>query len=133
MEVATVTLGALPERIAAVGTVEAIDTIAVRSRVDGQLLTSFVHDGDTVRKGQPLFRIDPRPAQAALEQAQAAMARDAAARDLAQAQVKRYQPIAAQHYISADQMQQYVSTLEAAQASIKVDQANIDAAKLTGR
>lgn len=131
VEVAMVTLGALPERIAAVGTVEAIDTIAVKSRVDGQLLTSFVRDGDTVRKGQPLFRIDPRPAQAALEQAQAAMARDAAARDLAQAQVKRYQPIAAQHYISADQMQQYVSTLEAAQASIKADAANIDAAKLT--
>lgn len=130
VEIGAVTVGALPERIAAVGTVEAIDSIAVKSRVDGQLLTSFVHDGDDVRKGQPLFRIDPRPAQAALAQAQAALARDVAARDLAQAQVKRYQPIAAQHYISADQMQQYAAALAAAQASVKVDAANIDAAKL---
>lgn len=130
VELGAVTVGALPERIAAVGTVEAIDSIAVKSRVDGQLLTNFVHDGDDVRKGQPLFRIDPRPAQAALAQAQAALARDVAARDLAQAQVKRYQPIAAQHYISADQMQQYAAALAAAQASVKVDSANIDAAKL---
>lgn len=131
VSVAMVTRGTLPDRITAVGTAEAINSIAVKSRVDGQLLESPIHDGDAVKRGQLIFRIDPRPAQAALAQAQAALARDAAARDLAQAQVRRYQPIAAQHYISADQMQQYVAALQAASAGVKVDQANIDAAKLT--
>ncbi|MBS0213825.1 MAG: efflux RND transporter periplasmic adaptor subunit [Proteobacteria bacterium] len=131
VSLATVTRGPVPERIAAVGTVEAINAIAVKSLVDGQLLDSDIHDGNSVRKGQLLFRIDPRPAQAALAQAHAALARDAAARDLAQAQVNRYRPIAAQHYISADQMQQYATALEAAAASVKVDQANIAATNLT--
>ncbi|MBS0193068.1 MAG: efflux RND transporter periplasmic adaptor subunit [Proteobacteria bacterium] len=129
--VAQVVQADVPERIRAVGTVEAINAIAVKSLVDGQLLESDIRDGDNVRKGQLLFRIDPRPAQATLAQAQAALARDEAARDLAQAQVNRYRPIAAQHYISADQMQQYTTALESAQAGIKVDQASIAAAKLT--
>ncbi len=129
--VATVDRGALPDRVQAVGTVEAINAIAVKSRVDGQLLTSLIHDGDQVSAGQLLFRIDPRPAQAALAQAQAALSRDLAARALAQAQVDRYRPIAAQHFISADQMQQYAAALAAASASVRVDQANVDAARLT--
>jgi multidrug efflux system membrane fusion protein len=84
-----------------------------------------------VKAGQLLFKIDPRPAQAALAQAQAALARDVAARDLAKAQVDRYQPVAAKGFISADQMQQYVTTYESAAAAVKVDQANVEAAKLT--
>ena len=121
----------MPEIVAAVGTVEAINSVAVKSLVDGQLLESHVKDGDDVQQGQLLFKIDPRPAQAALAQAQAALAKDAAARDLAQAQLKRYEPVAAKGFISADQMQQYVTTYTAAAASVKVDQANVDAAKLT--
>lgn len=127
---ATVERGPVPERMAAVGTVEAIHSVAVKSRVDGQLLQSQIHDGDPVQAGQLLFRIDPRPAQAALAQAQAALARDVAAQRLAQAQVDRYRPIAARHYISADQMQQYLAALEAAAAGVKLDQANADAARL---
>lgn len=128
---ATVLRGPVPDRVTAVGTVEAINSIAVKSRVDGQLLESPIHDGDSVKKGQLIFRIDPRPAQAAVAQAEAALARDVAARDMAQAQVDRYRPIAAQHYISADQMQQYMTSLESAAASVKVDQANLAAARLT--
>jgi multidrug efflux system membrane fusion protein len=129
--VATAEKRAVPEELTAVGSVEAINSVAVKSLVDGQLLDSPVKDGDDVKKGQLIFRIDPRPAQAALAQANAALAKDVAARDLAQAQVDRYKPIAAQHYISADQMQQYLTTLAAAAASVKVDQANVEAQKLT--
>lgn len=129
--VATVEKRSVPEELTAVGSVEAINSVAVKSLVDGQLLESPVRDGEDVKKGQLIFRIDPRPAQAALAQANAALAKDVAARDLAQAQVDRYKPIAAQHYISADQMQQYFTALEAAAASVKVDQANVEAQKLT--
>lgn len=131
VEVARVVQKTMPERVAAVGTVEAINSVAVKSRVDGQLLESHVKDGDDVRQGQLLFKIDPRPAQAALAQVQAALAKDIAARDLALAQVNRYEPVAQKGYISADQMQQYRTAYSAAAASVKVDQANVDAAKLT--
>jgi len=121
----------MPELVTAVGTVEAINSVAVKSLIDGQLLQSAVRDGDDVKTGQLLFKIDPRPAQATLAQMQAALAKDVAARDLAHAQVRRYQPVADKGFISADQMQQYVTAYEAAAASVKVDQANVEAAKLT--
>jgi multidrug efflux system membrane fusion protein len=120
----------MPDLLAAVGTVEAINSVAVKSRVDGELLESHVKDGDAVKAGQLLFKIDPRPAQAALAQANAALAKDAAARDLAHAQVERYAPVATKGFISADQMQQYHTAYTAAAAAAKVDQANIAAAQL---
>lgn len=131
VETARVVQKAMPELVQAVGTVEAIDSVAVKSLVDGQLLAVHVADGGEVRKGQLLFSIDPRPAQAVLAQAQAALAKDVAARDLAHAQVARYAPVAKKGFISADQMQQYVTTQAAAAASVKVDEANVEAAKLT--
>jgi len=121
----------VPDLVTAVGSVEAINSVAVKSLVDGQLLDSPVKDGQDVRKGQLLFRIDPRPAQAALAQVDAALAKDQAARDLAHAEVVRNQPIADKHLISADQMQQLVTAETAAAATLKVDAANVDAAKLT--
>ena len=115
----------------AVGTGEAINSVAVKSLVDGQLQRAFVKDGDTVRVGQPLFRIDPRPAQAALRQTEATQAKDQAALEQARSQVKRYENLASKGYISADQMEQYRTNLDAAAASVKVDQANVAAAKVT--
>ncbi|HTA64633.1 MAG TPA: efflux RND transporter periplasmic adaptor subunit, partial [Xanthomonadaceae bacterium] len=129
--VATVEKRSVPEQLVAVGSVEAINSVAVKSLVDGQLLESHVKDGDEVKKGELLFRIDPRPAQAALAQVNAALAKDEAARGLAHAQVVRNQPIADKHLISADQMQQLVTAETAAAASVKVDQANVQAAQLT--
>lgn len=129
--VARVVRKSMPELITAVGTVEAINSVALKSLVDGQLLQSRVKDGDDVKSGQLLFKIDPRPAQAALAQAQAALAKDEAARDLAKAQVDRYRPVADKGFISADQMQQYLTAYSAAAASVKVDQANVAAAQLT--
>lgn len=126
-----VTKKTMPELINAIGTVEAINSVSLKSLVDGQLLETRVKDGDEVKAGQLLLKIDPRPAQAALAQAQAALAKDVAARDLAHAQVERYQPVANKGFISADQMQQYLTAYTAAAASVKVDQANVEAAKLT--
>jgi multidrug efflux system membrane fusion protein len=122
---------AIPELLTAVGSVEVINSVSIKSLVDGQLLESHVKDGESVKKGQLLFKIDPRPAQAALAQVNAALAKDVAARDLALAQVNRYKPVAAKGFISADQMQQYLTAYAAAAASVKVDQANVEAAKLT--
>lgn len=121
----------VPVTVATVGTVEPIDSVAVKSLVDGQLLEVLVHDGADVIENQLLFRIDPRPAEAALRQAEANQAKDQAALDQARTEVKRNAPVAAKGYISADQMQQLQTAVEAAVASVAVDQANVAAAKLT--
>ncbi len=131
VSVAKVQQKSVPDLLNAVGSVEAINSVAIKSLVDGQLLESNVKDGQDVKKGQLLFKIDPRPAQAALAQTNAALAKDVAARDLANAEVERYKPVAAKGFISADQMQQYLTAYQAAAASVKVDQANVEASKLT--
>ncbi len=120
----------MPVLASAPGSVEAINTVAVKSLVDGQLLEAQVKDGADVVAGQLLFRIDPRPAQAALQQALAAQAKDQATLVQARSQVERYADIAKKGYLSADQMEQYRTNLDAARASVKVDEANVAAARV---
>lgn len=121
----------MPVLASAPGSVETINSVAVKAQIDGQLLESFVKDGADVAKDQLLFRIDPRPAQAALQQAQSSLAKDQATLAQARSQVERYKDVAAKGYLSADQMEQYRTNLGVAQAAVKVDEANITAAKLT--
>ena len=69
---------AVPYEITATGTVEPRQTVSIQSQVTGVLTDVGFHEGDDVETGQVLFRIDPRPFQAALEQARAILARDVA-------------------------------------------------------
>ncbi len=121
----------MPVLVSAVGNVEPINSVAVTSMIDGQLLDVLVKDGEFVKTNQLLFRIDPRPAQAALRQSQAALTRDQAALAQARSEVKRNAPVAAKGYVSANQMEQLQTNVEAAAASVKVDQANLMAVKVT--
>jgi multidrug efflux system membrane fusion protein len=121
----------MPVLASAVGSVEPINSVAVKSLIDGQILESLVKDGDEVKSNQLLFRIDPRPAEAALRQAQASQTKDEATLAQARSQVKRNEAVAAKGYISADQMEQFRTNADAAAASVKVDQANVSAAKVT--
>jgi len=121
----------MPILVSAPGSVEAINSVSVKSLVDGQLMEALVKDGADVAKDQLLFRIDPRPAQAALQQAVSAQAKDQATLEQARSQVERYKDIAAKGYLSADQMEQYRTNLGVAMAAVKVDEANVAAAKVT--
>ncbi|HEY6986477.1 MAG TPA: efflux RND transporter periplasmic adaptor subunit [Rhodanobacteraceae bacterium] len=121
----------MPVLASAVGSVEPINSVSVKSLIDGQILEALVKDGDYVKENQLLFRIDPRPAEATLHQAEATQKKDEAALEQARSQVKRYAAIADKGYISADQMEQYRTNLDAAAALVKVDQANVAAAKVT--
>ncbi|HEY0230605.1 MAG TPA: efflux RND transporter periplasmic adaptor subunit [Dokdonella sp.] len=121
----------MPILVSAPGSVEAINSVAVKSLVDGQLMEALVKDGADVARDQLLFRIDPRPAQAALQQAVSAQAKDQATLEQARSQVERYRDIAAKGYLSADQMEQYRTNLGVALAAVKVDEANVAAAKVT--
>src|SRR5690349_13845173 len=68
----------VPVDIAAIGNVEASTTITIQSQVTGTLIDVLFHEGDVEKKGQHLFTIDPRPFEAALQQAQANLTRDQA-------------------------------------------------------
>src|ERR1041385_1436594 len=80
----------VPVRLRAIGNVEAFATVSVKARVDGQIVAVNFREGEAVKKGDVLFRIDARPYEAALRQAEANSMRDLAARDQAISQAKRY-------------------------------------------
>jgi multidrug efflux system membrane fusion protein len=88
--VAPVVAKTVPVRLYAIGNVEPFTTVAVKARVDGQILSVHFNEGDEVRQGQLLFEIDPRPFAAALQQVQANLLRDRALGDRAARHEKRY-------------------------------------------
>jgi len=120
----------VPLLLNAPGNVEAVHSVAVTAQIDGQLLESLVRDGADVAKDQLLFRIDPRPARAALRQAEAELERARALLAEASSRVERYGSVADRGYVSADQMQQYRTAHAAAAGTVQVDEANVAAARL---
>ena len=78
VQIASVQQKTMPIFLTALGTVTAYNTVTIKSRVDGQLMQVPVSEGQTVRQGQVLAEIDPKPYQAALEQAQGQLVKDQA-------------------------------------------------------
>ena len=120
----------VPVRLRAIGNVEAFSTVAIKARVDGQLNSLNFREGDPVKKGDVLFRIDPRPYEAALRQAEANALRDAAARDQARSQERRYQELLEKNFVSKEAYAQIRTNAETAEASAKASQAALDNARL---
>ncbi|HUS24604.1 MAG TPA: efflux RND transporter periplasmic adaptor subunit [Candidatus Binatia bacterium] len=121
---------AVPVTIEAVGTVEPLASVAVKSRVDGQIVEVLVADGQDVTRNQKLLQIDARPFQIQLQEASANLARDQALVATAAAQEKRYRELQAQGYVSPDDYAGVKSKLDTAQAAVSSDQAAIDTARL---
>jgi len=120
----------VPLRVEGIGNVESLATVALKSRVDGQIVKVGFRDGADVREGQMLFEIDPRPAIAQLEQAKAKLASDAAQRKRAQEQDIRYKDLLKKKFVSPDGYEQYKTNLDSAQATVDADQAALDNARL---
>jgi multidrug efflux system membrane fusion protein len=120
----------VPYDITAIGNVEPIASVAVKSRVDGQIVEVHIRDGQDVVKGQLMFQIDPRPFQIQLQQAQSNLARDRALLATATAQEARYRDLLAKNYISQDGYAQVKSNLDVADATVKTDEGSIANAKL---
>ena len=89
----TVAAQNVPVFLQGIGTVQAYNMVAVKSRVDGQIVKVDFKEGQDVKAGDPLFQIDPRPFQAALEQAQAAKQKDEAQLTGAQLDLDRYEKL----------------------------------------
>jgi membrane fusion protein, multidrug efflux system len=159
--VAPVEQKSMAVQVGAIGTVEAYAQVTVRAQVGGELMRVHVKEGQDVKKGDLLFTIDPRTAEAALAQAQANLAKDrgqvqqaraalqrdiarvgqskaALARDVAQAknaevQAKRYQELLKKELISREQHDQYQTTAESFAATVQADQADVRSAEETVR
>jgi membrane fusion protein, multidrug efflux system len=112
------------------GTVLANSVVTIKSQVDGPLLSAMFKEGQMVKKGDFLFRIDPAPFEAALRQSQATVARDQAQYASAQADADRAVMLADRGIVSAQQRDQLVATAKALAASIEADQAAAERAEL---
>jgi membrane fusion protein, multidrug efflux system len=114
----------------AVGTVVANATVQVTAQVTGQLVRAAFQEGQIVKKGDLLFVIDPRPFQAALDQARATLAKDEAQRINAVATQKRYDALFAQNAISSQQRDTAIATAKSAIATVEADRAQVETARL---
>jgi multidrug efflux system membrane fusion protein len=120
----------VPVRLIAIGNVEPFTTVAVKARVDGQIISVHFKEGDEVTKGALLFEIDPRPLAATLKQAQASLLKDKALLDRAVEQEKRYKDLLQKNFISPDAYDQVKTNMDSAAATVRGDEATIESARL---
>jgi len=119
-----------PVYLSGLGSVQASNTVSLKSRVDGQIVQIAFKEGQSVKQGELLLVIDPRPYQVALEQAEAALARDQAQLKNAQLDYERYQGLFKEGVISQQQYDAQRALVGQLDGTIKADQATIDNAKL---
>ncbi len=120
----------VPVQVQAIGNVEVQATVSIKSRVDGQIVKVSFIDGQEVAKGQTLFEIDPRPFQAMLLQAQAALARDKAQLERARTQEERYKDLLQKGFISPDAYAQFRTNVDTAEATVRADEGMVENARL---
>jgi multidrug efflux system membrane fusion protein len=126
----TVVARSVPVQIRNVGSVQPYNTVTVRALVNGEILQVHFREGQEVHKGELLFTIDPRPYEAALAQAEAALARDRAQLENAEADAKRYADLVKKDYVTQQQYDSVRANAQAYAATVRADQAAADRSRL---
>ncbi len=119
----------MPVFVRGIGTVQAYKSVTVKTRVDGQIVKVLFDEGQQVKTGDPLFQIDARPFQAALDQALANKQRDEAQLAGAKLDLERYGKLLAPGFQSRQSYDQQQATVDALKGSIAADDAAIETAK----
>lgn len=120
----------VPIRVRAIGTVEAYSTVSVKTMVGGEIVRVGFSEGQEVRQGDLLFEIDPRPYQEALKSAEATLARDAALKDNAEKEVRRYAYLIEKDLVPKQQYDQVASSAAALEATVNADKAAVENARV---
>jgi multidrug efflux system membrane fusion protein len=127
---ATVAQQDVPLQILTIGNVETINAVSIKALVGGEVTGVFFKEGQDVKQGDLLFKIDPRPYDAALKQAEATLARDLAQAKNAAEQAKRYEILVQKDYVSKDQYDQLRANADALAAAVDADKANVENSRL---
>jgi multidrug efflux system membrane fusion protein len=116
----------MPLAISVIGTAEASATVAVRAQITGALTTVHFKEGENVTRGQPLFTLDRRPLEAALQQAQATLARDTAQAAQAKSSAARYEDLQTRGIATREQADQSRTLAAALDATLQADRAAVE-------
>lgn len=120
----------VPVQVRTIGNVEAYSTVSIKAQVGGEVEGVYFQEGQDVKKNDLLFKIDPRPYEAALKQAEATLARDLAQAKNADEQAKRYEILVQKNYVSKDQYEQLRANADALAAAVEADKANVENGRL---
>jgi multidrug efflux system membrane fusion protein len=124
---ATAVVSDMPVVLYAPGTVEPLATVAIKSRVDGQIVEVAFEEGDLVRAGQVLFRLDDRWMIAQIRQAEANIAKDRATLAAAEAQLRRREHLVGKQIVSEEATETVRQSVAAHKAAIAAGQAQLEA------
>lgn len=130
VQVATSKEEDVPQFLTALGTVHAINSVTITSRVEGQLMAVHFVEGQQVKQGDLLAEIDPRPFEVKLAQAKGQLAKDQATLANARLDLTRYQKLAKTNLVSQQELDNQIALVKQAQASIQIDEASIRDAQL---
>lgn len=128
--IATVAEKPVPIEIQGIGTVIAATTVSVRSQITGEMTSVNFKEGDEVKAGQVLVRLDKRPLEAAVQQVQATLARDEAQAVNARAQATRYADLQQRGIATKEQVDAIVTQAATLEATLNADRAALDNAKV---
>lgn len=130
VSVGTVAQKTVPVLLTAIGNVETVSTIQVKSQIGGILDKVHFREGEDVAKGSLLFTIDPRQYEAQVKQAEANLAKDKAQLENAREEAQRYGELVKRGYVAREQYEQYRTNAAALEATVNADKAMVENAHL---